>query len=151
MFIYLIYSIFQVLDCITPYETHKIGVVYVGPSQSKNETAILQNQYGSSRYRDFIQGLGSLIKLTEIDPQKVYIGGLSKDGEDGNFACIWQDDVMQVIFHVSTLMPNKVQDPQGNCKKRHIGNDFVTIVYNNSDEDYDMSTIKVYIFFLLNY
>lgn len=40
-------------------------------------------------------------------------------------------------------MPNKVNDPQGNCKKRHIGNDYVTIVYNNSDEEFDISTIKV--------
>ncbi|XP_035706694.1 tuberin isoform X3 [Folsomia candida] len=132
----------RVLDYIPPYETHKIGVVYVGPSQSKNETAIFQNLYGSSRYRDFLQGLGSLIKLKEIDPQKNYMGGLSKDGDDGDFASIWQDDVMQVIFHVATLMPNKVNDPQGNCKKRHIGNDYVTIVYNNSDEEFDISTIK---------
>lgn len=70
--------------------------MYVGPSQSKNETAIFQNLYGSSRYRDFLQGLGSLIKLKEIDPQKNYMGGLSKDGDDGDFASIWQDDVMQV-------------------------------------------------------
>jgi tuberous sclerosis protein 2 len=59
---------------------------------------ILQNQYGSTRYRDFLQGLGSLIKLKEIDPQKVYTGGLAKDGDDGDFACIWQDDVMQVCY-----------------------------------------------------
>ena len=86
----------QVLDYIQPYETHKIGVVYVGAGQAKDEMAILQNQYGSYRYRDFLQGLGSLIKLKEIDPQKVYIGGLSRDGDDGDFACNWQDDVMQV-------------------------------------------------------
>jgi tuberous sclerosis protein 2 len=86
------------LDYIPPYETHKIGVVYVGPGQACNETAILQNQYGSARYRDFLQGLGTLIKLKEIDPQKTYIGGLSKDGGDGEFACIWQDDVMQVHY-----------------------------------------------------
>ncbi len=29
-------------------------------------------------------------------------------------------------------MPNHERDPQANKKKRHIGNDFVTIVYNNS-------------------
>lgn len=73
----------------------------------------------------------------------MYIGGLSRDGEDGNFACIWQDDVMQVIFHVATMMPRKEQDPQGNYKKRHIGNDHVTVVYNNSEEEFDMGIIKV--------
>jgi len=49
------------------------------------------------------------------------------------------------MFHVATLMPNKPNDPNGNLKKLHIGNDFVTIVYNNSEEDYEMSTIKVQI------
>lgn len=39
---------------------------------------------------------------------------------------------VQVIFHTATLMPNHERDPQANKKKRHIGNDFVTIVYNNS-------------------
>jgi len=88
---------FQLLDLIQPFETHKIGVVYVGMGQAHVETAILQNKYGSSRYRDFLQGLGNLIKLREVDPQKTFIGGLSRDGNDGEFATIWQDDVMQVI------------------------------------------------------
>ncbi len=40
-------------------------------------------------------------------------------------------------------MPNHERDPQANKKKRHIGNDFVTIVYNNSEGGrYKMGTIK---------
>jgi len=84
-----------------------------------------------------------LIKLREVDPQKTFLGGLDVHGDDGEFAYTWHDVVMQVIFHVATLMPNKENDPQGNFKKRHIGNDYVTIVYNNSDsDDYDITTIK---------
>ena len=37
-----------------------------------------------------------------------------------------------MTFHVATLMPSHEKDPKANKKKRHIGNDFVTIVYNNS-------------------
>ncbi|ODM95089.1 Tuberin, partial [Orchesella cincta] len=134
----------KVLDYIPPYETHKIGVLYVGPGQAQNEPAILQNAYGSRRYRDFLQGLGSLIKLKETDPVSTFLGGLDKTGDaDGEFACIWQDDLMQVIFHVATLMPTRLTtDPNCNGKKRHIGNDFVAIVYNNSDQEFDISTIK---------
>ena len=40
-------------------------------------------------------------------------------------------------------MPNKPSDPSGNDKKRHIGNDYVAIIYNNSGEDFDISTLKV--------
>lgn len=47
------------------------------------------------------------------------------------------------IFHIATLMPNRESD-KGCCnKKRHIGNDFVMVVYNDSGEDYKLGTIKV--------
>ena len=53
-------------------------------------------------------------------------------------------DFSQVIFHVATLMPTNVaKDPQANKKKRHIGNDFVAIVYNNSGGGkYRLGTVK---------
>ncbi|KRX97115.1 Heterogeneous nuclear ribonucleoprotein Q [Trichinella pseudospiralis] len=49
----------------------------------------------------------------------------------------------QVVFHVATLMPTMLaQDPQCTGKKLHIGNDFVTIVYNDSDMEYKIDTIS---------
>ncbi len=40
---------------------------------------------------------------------------------------------VKVIYHVATLMPtNREKDPSGNKKKRHIGNNFVAIVYNDT-------------------
>jgi Rap/ran-GAP len=48
-----------------------------------------------------------------------------------------------VVFHISTLMPCQPDDPQFIEKKKHIGNDYVTIVYNDSGEDYRMGIIKV--------
>ena len=51
--------------------------------------------------------------------------------------------VPPVIFHVATLMPNRDTDPGGNSKKMHIGNNFVTIIYNDSDEEVKFGTIKV--------
>ena len=48
-----------------------------------------------------------------------------------------------VIFHVATLMPTRDSDPGCNSKKMHIGNDFVTIVYNDSQQAVKFGTIKV--------
>lgn len=48
-----------------------------------------------------------------------------------------------VIFHVATLMPNMESDHHYSNKKLHIGNNFVTIVYNNSSKAYQFGTIKV--------
>ena len=39
-------------------------------------------------------------------------------------------------------MPTTESDPQSNKKKRHIGNDYVAIVYNNSGEKYVIGTVK---------
>ncbi|XP_063445540.1 tuberin-like isoform X1 [Mytilus trossulus] len=130
------------LDRIYPFATHKIGVVYVGSRQTKDEKEILSNQSGSERYIKFLQGLGQLIRLHDCDPNKVYIGGLNKDGSDGQYCYGWQDETLHVIYHVATLMPNKESDPNCNSKKLHIGNDYVTVVYNDSGEDYRIGTIK---------
>ena len=55
-----------------------------------------------------------------------------------------KSDVFQVIFHVATLMPNKENDPRCDKKKRHIGNDYVSIIYNNAgdSQEYKISTVK---------
>ena len=65
-------------------------------------------------------------------------------GTDGEFAYCYYDDITQVIFHVATKMPTDlVADPSCSNKKLHIGNDFVTIVYNDSGSEYKFGTIKV--------
>ncbi|XP_031419847.1 tuberin-like [Clupea harengus] len=125
-----------------PYDTHKIGVVFVGAGQVNNEVAILSNEYGSNRYAHFLTGLGKLIHLKDCDPDQIFLGGLDQYGDDGEFTYCWHDDIMQAIFHIATLMPNRESD-KGCCnKKRHIGNDFVVVVYNDSSEEYKLGTIK---------
>ncbi|KPP69040.1 tuberin-like [Scleropages formosus] len=132
----------KVLDQMPPYDTHKIGVVFVGPGQVNNEVSILSNEYGSNRYAQFLTGLGKLIHLKDCDPDQIYLGGLDQYGDDGEFTYCWHDDIMQAIFHIATLMPNRESD-KGCCnKKRHIGNDFVMVVYNDSGEEYKLGTIK---------
>ncbi|KAM9819610.1 tuberin isoform 1-T1 [Syngnathus typhle] len=132
----------KVLDQMPPYDTHKIGVIFVGTGQVNNEVAILSNEYGSNRYATFLTGLGKLIHLKDCDPDQIFLGGLDQHGDDGEFTYCWHDDIMQAIFHIATLMPNRESD-KGCCnKKRHIGNDFVMVVYNDSGEEYKLGTIK---------
>ncbi|XP_045478155.1 tuberin isoform X2 [Harmonia axyridis] len=130
------------LDRIPPYETHKIGVIYIREGQANKESEILRNTFGSIRYGEFLRKLGTLFKLQDVDPQLHFLGGLSQNGDDGKFSYMWQDDLVKMIFHVATLMPNKESDPNCYSKKLHIGNDNVTIVYNESGEEYNMSTIR---------
>ena len=94
------------LDRIHAHETHKIGVIYIGPGQQDDETAILTNAFGSLRYTQFLHGLGSLLSLKDIDKQETFTGGLDHKDGDGDFAYVWEDDVMQV----STLSNGRKMD-----------------------------------------
>ena len=84
--------------------------------------------------------------MKDVDPANVYLGGLETNGTDGLFAYVWQDVITQVMFHVATLMPYKDSDPNCNEKKRHIGNNYVKIVYNETGEQYKMDTLKVFLY-----
>ena len=61
----------------------------------KTEQEILSNTYGSSRYQQFVKGLGQLIHLKECPSNLVYLGGLDTTGIDGTLACFWEDDITQ--------------------------------------------------------
>ncbi|KAH8270153.1 hypothetical protein KR018_004871, partial [Drosophila ironensis] len=130
------------IDLVPPFETHKIGVLYVGEGQCNNEVEILRNSHGSARYVEFLRNIGTLVSLKDAEQNNLFIM-LDRNGADGKFAYIWKDDILQVTFHVATLMPTNLQDdPNCNAKKSHIGNDFVKIIYNESGEEYNLNTIS---------
>lgn len=135
----------MMLDLMPPFEIHHVGVLYVGPGQANNEQEILRNRGGSLRYTNFLKNLGQLVAIKDAKKNHIYVN-LEESGRDGNFTYVWHDDIVQVIFHVATLMPNKESDPNCNEKKKHIGNDYVTIVYNESGKEYDLNTITVSLF-----
>ncbi|KAJ6264721.1 Tuberin [Drechslerella dactyloides] len=129
----------SVFDHIPVVDFHKIGVVYVGAGQTE-ETEILSNVMGSSDYTDFVDKLGDLIALKGAT---INTGGLDREHNiDGEFTFYWSDKITQIMFHVTTMMPtNRIHDPQCTGKKRHIGNDFVSIIFNNSGLPYEFNTI----------
>lgn len=119
-------------------DTHSVGVMYVAPGQTK-EHEILANIHGSPAYSRFLEGLGRLINLR--GQKDVYAGGLVPE-EDGEYAYAWWDDIGQVLYHTATLMPSHPHDPQCTFKKRHIGNDYVRIVWNDSGLPYKFDTLS---------
>ncbi|CAG8567712.1 8513_t:CDS:1 [Dentiscutata erythropus] len=130
----------SMLDLTPVVDFYKIGVLYVGKDQT-NETDILSNIHGSQDYINFLNNLGTLVRLKNC--KHVYTGGLDTEYDsDGKYAYYWEDDITQVIFHCATLMPTDLErDPQCSLKKRHIGNDYVTIVYNDSGHEYAFDTL----------
>ncbi|KAJ7171697.1 hypothetical protein C8R43DRAFT_874332 [Mycena crocata] len=129
---------FASLDRIPVIDTHKVGIMYVAPGQT-TEPEILGNTHGSPAYTRFLEGIGRLINLRgQVD---VYAGGLDPD-EDGEYAYAWWDDIGQILYHTATMMPSNSHDPHFTNKKRHIGNDFVRIVWNDSGKPYRFDTLN---------
>lgn len=127
------------LDLVPPLETYRVGVLYAAPGQHDDEVAMLRNAGGSARYQAFVEGLGALVELARPPP------GLFlqlESGRDGHYTRVWSDDGLQVHFHIATAMPSTARDPACNEKRKHVGNDFVSIVYNDSGRDFDIRTIK---------
>jgi hypothetical protein len=142
------------MDRIPAVEFHKIGLLYIGPNQS-TETEILLNDKGSEGYEAFLKKFGRLIELKGC--KSFYVGGLdTENNADGEFALGWNDKVLQIIFHTTTMMPvdkdlngqdEKIAEKLS-FKKRHIGNNYVNIFFDESGHSFDFNTIKTQFNFL---
>lgn len=128
----------RVFDRNSSVDSHKVGVIYIGEEQS-SEAEILANVCGSSDYTEFLNNLGTLTKLkgATFNTQ-----GLDREYDtDGPYTFCWRDRVTEIVFHVVTQMPTNLErDPQCTLKKRHIGNDFVNIIFNDSGKPFRFDT-----------
>jgi hypothetical protein len=117
---------------------YRIGVIYIGEGQT-NEIEILANTNGSAAYADFIGQLGTLVRLKGATMNTQDLDRVAD--VDGPYAYCWRDRSTEVVFHITTMMPTDLEnDAQCINKKRHIGNDFVNIVWNESGQDFRFDT-----------
>ena len=128
----------RVFDRNSSLDGHKAGVIYIGEGQTE-EADILANVSGSGDYLEFLNNLGTLTKLkgATFNTQ-----GLDREyDKDGQYTFCWRDKVTEIVFHVTTQMPTNIdRDPQCTLKKRHIGNDFVNIIFNDSGLPFEFDT-----------
>ncbi|GFU50764.1 rap1 GTPase-activating protein 1 [Nephila pilipes] len=109
----------------------KVGVILVREGQSTEEQ-ILDNQTHTPFFDEFLSVLGDRIRLKGFDKYK---GGLDSvhdlTGTESVYTA-WRG--IEIIFHVSTLLPHEEHDPQKLQKKRHIGNDIVCVAFLEADD-----------------
>ncbi|KAK4250641.1 hypothetical protein C7999DRAFT_11489 [Corynascus novoguineensis] len=128
----------RVFDRNSPVDGHKVGVVYIKEGQT-NETEILANTTGSPDYHQFLKGLGT---LTRLKGATFNTQGLDRENDlDGAYTYCFRDRVTEIVFHITTQMPTNLEtDPRCIMKKRHIGNDYVNIVWNDSGLPFKFDT-----------
>jgi hypothetical protein len=131
----------ETFDRNATVDGHKVGVIYIGEGQMGQacERDILMNNIGSAPYTSFLNDLGTLVRLKGA---QFNTGGLDKnDDMDGEFTYMWRDRVIELVFHITTMMPTNPEiDMTYANKKRHIGNDYVNIIFNDSGLPYDFET-----------
>ena len=90
-------------------------MIYVARGQD-NQRDILKNSSGSKSYEEFLESLGDRVSL------KSHLGftaGL-KHKLDGETAIYYSNPLIELTFHVATLMPTEVDDDQVLNKKRYL-------------------------------
>ncbi|KAL9587586.1 MAG: hypothetical protein Q9212_000163 [Teloschistes hypoglaucus] len=126
-------------DRIDTVDGHKAGVIFVDDGQTE-EKEILANKDGSVAFHDFLEGLGTkvMLKGATFNTQ-----GLDRENDmDGTHTYAWRDRVSEIVFHIPTMMPTDLKhDVQCTNKKRHTGNDFVNIIFNESGKPFRFETI----------
>ncbi|KAJ1358100.1 hypothetical protein KIN20_016410 [Parelaphostrongylus tenuis] len=121
------------LDRIPGIEYHAVGVLYVDAHQ-ETEVEILANAHGSERYSRFLKLLGSPIDLDK------HPGGLIPE-HHGSYTYEYQDELSKITFLVATLMPCAENDPNCNMKKKLIGNNYVSVVFNESGAPFKLGSV----------
>ncbi|XP_032591718.1 rap1 GTPase-activating protein 1 isoform X2 [Drosophila grimshawi] len=116
----------------------KFGVLYQRYGQTTEEE-LFGNQQTSPAFEEFLDVLGQRIRLKE---HKGYRGGLDiQNGHTGDTAVYEVFKEREVMFHVSTLLPHTEGDPQQLQRKRHIGNDIVAIVFQETNTPFSPDMI----------
>ena len=119
-------------DLITHFDEHglsntfKFGIIYQKFGQCTEE-AIFGNQTHSPAMAEFMELLGQKVRLCEHEG---YRGGLdTRHGQTGTHALYEKYQGNEIMFHVSTWLPYVESDDQQLQRKCHIGNDIVSIVF----------------------
>lgn len=119
----------RLIDNKPTVDSHKIGVILLKDGQTQ-ETEYLVNTSGTENFDEFLNSLGTRVSLEQPCP---FISWGLVHGEDGTETIAWRDRINEIVYEVSTLMPN-ADDTYQSRKKSHIGNCHVLIVFNQSNK-----------------
>ncbi|XP_048845119.1 GTPase-activating Rap/Ran-GAP domain-like protein 3 isoform X4 [Brienomyrus brachyistius] len=109
----------------------KFGVLYAKDGQLTDDE-MFSNEKGSENFDKFLNLLGDSITL---QGWAGYRGGLDTRNDTTGIKSIYTVyQGHELMFHVSTLLPYSRDNKQQVERKRHIGNDIVTIVFQEGDD-----------------
>nr|XP_014349468.1 PREDICTED: GTPase-activating Rap/Ran-GAP domain-like protein 3 [Latimeria chalumnae] len=109
----------------------KFGVLYAKDGQLTDDE-MFSNETGSEGFQKLLNLLGDTITLKGWAG---YRGGLDTRNDTTGIHSIYTVyQGHEIMFHVSTMLPYSKENKQQVERKRHIGNDIVTIVFQEGEE-----------------
>uniref|UniRef100_A0A672GBC3 Signal-induced proliferation-associated 1-like protein 1 n=1 Tax=Salarias fasciatus TaxID=181472 RepID=A0A672GBC3_SALFA len=104
----------------------KVGVMYCRAGQSSEEE-MYNNETAGPALEEFLQLLGEKVRLKGFTKYRAQLD--TKTDSTGTHSLYTSYKDYEIMFHVSTLLPYTPNNKQQLLRKRHIGNDIVTIVF----------------------
>uniref|UniRef100_A0A669BCT1 Signal induced proliferation associated 1 like 1 n=1 Tax=Oreochromis niloticus TaxID=8128 RepID=A0A669BCT1_ORENI len=104
----------------------KVGVMYCRAGQSTEEE-MYNNEVAGPALEEFLQLLGEKVRLRGFTKYRAQLD--TKTDSTGTHSLYTSYKDYEIMFHVSTLLPYTPNNKQQLLRKRHIGNDIVTIVF----------------------
>ncbi|XP_006865627.1 PREDICTED: signal-induced proliferation-associated 1-like protein 1-like isoform X3 [Chrysochloris asiatica] len=104
----------------------KVGIMYCQAGQSTEEE-MYNNESASPAFEEFLQLLGERVRLKGFEKYRAQLD--TKTDSTGTHSLYTTYKDYEIMFHVSTMLPYTPNNKQQLLRKRHIGNDIVTIVF----------------------
>ncbi|XP_058717628.1 LOW QUALITY PROTEIN: signal-induced proliferation-associated protein 1 [Poecile atricapillus] len=104
----------------------KVGVLYCRAGQGSEEE-MYNNEGPGAAFEQFLTLLGTRVRLRGFGGYRAQLD--TRTDSTGTHSLYTTYHGYEVMFHVSTMLPFTPRNPQQLLRKRHIGNDIVTIVF----------------------
>ncbi|KAM8946313.1 signal-induced proliferation-associated protein 1 isoform 2-T2 [Pelodytes ibericus] len=104
----------------------KIGILYCRAGQSSEEE-MYNNETAGPAFQEFLSLLGDEVRLKGFDKYRAQLD--NKTDSTGTHSLYTRYQDYEIMFHVSTMLPYTASNSQQLLRKRHIGNDIVTIIF----------------------
>ncbi|XP_055644426.1 signal-induced proliferation-associated 1-like protein 2 isoform X2 [Toxorhynchites rutilus septentrionalis] len=105
---------------------YKVGILYCRAGQSSEED-MYNNEDAGPAFNEFLDTIGKRIRLKGFEHYKAGLD--NKTDSTGTHSLYAAHQECEVMFHVSTMLPFTPNNRQQLLRKRHIGNDIVTVVF----------------------
>ncbi|XP_031758839.1 signal-induced proliferation-associated 1-like protein 2 isoform X2 [Xenopus tropicalis] len=105
---------------------HKIGILYCKAGQCTEEE-MYNNETAGPAFEEFLDLLGQRVRLKGFSKYKAQLDNNTDSTGTHSLYTTYKD--YELMFHVSTMLPYMPNNRQQLLRKRHIGNDIVTIIF----------------------